>query len=474
MKYQTVNPATNTILNEYAYAPDSLIEETLARSEKSYLMWRKTTTQARQAILQEISSELKQNIEARALLLTQEMGKPIEDSKAEILKAATACDYFAENCAEFLKNTLVPTSYSRSWVSPQPLGVLLGIMPWNYPYWQTLRFAAAALAAGNTIILKQSDLTSGTAIEIENLISRSVLKVLPQFSDSPIFQNIRLTHLQTARVIADQRIRGVSFTGSTRGGREVAIECAKSLKKSVLELGGNDAYIVFEDAPWSETMDSCVASRLVNNGQSCVAGKRFIVHQNRVQKFLTDFTDRMSNYKIGNPELKDTRLGPLAHQKFLISVNQQLETLVKSSSKKSSTERIFAKQSLPGVGAYISPQIIYFKADQGAQLNKFFFEEEVFAPVAFVTSFKDAEQAYALANQSSFGLGGGIYGASEKADALAIQAQNHLEAGLVAINSHVKSDPRLPFGGTKNSGYGRELGPYGFYEFMNMKSVMIR
>ncbi len=475
MKYQTLNPATGQILQDYEYTTDQQLEQSLDLASKAFSKWKMSSVEVRRELLHKISSELKNNVDRLAILVTQEMGKPISDSRAEVLKSSTACDYYAENLEKFLQNIPVESNYSKSWVSPQPLGPLLGIMPWNYPYWQAFRFLAPALAAGNVILLKHSDLTSGTAVEIEKLISKCVQQVANEFEKFPIYQNIQMTHAQAAKVIADPRIRAVSFTGSARGGREVAMECAKVLKKSVLELGGSDAYIVCEDAPWSQAVESCVAARLVNNGQSCVAGKRFIVHESKVDQFISDFVTKMSTYKIGNPEQIETQLGPLAHAKFLKSTGQQIQEIQTRAKDQSLEIKSWSgSQSLPGVGTFIRPQLFYFKETDvlNPQLAEIFFKEEIFAPVAFVTSYKDIDQAFRLANQSIYGLGGGIF--TSRTDEMALKIQNQLEAGIVTVNSQVKSDARLPFGGVKQSGYGRELGPYGFYEFINMKTVAMQ
>lgn len=461
-KYQTVNPATEKVLAEYSYFSNSEIETALEKAQSSFARWRQAPIETRRKLLQEISKSLKANSEKLALCVTEEMGKPIKDSTAEVLKSATACDYYAEHMSDFLQKKVIFTDFKKSWVSYHPLGPLLGIMPWNFPFWQAFRFLAPALAAGNVILLKHSEITSKTAIYLEEVIQGALMATDPSYEKTPVFQNLRMDHEQSAQVIADSRIKAVSFTGSTRGGKEVAVECAKNLKKSLLELGGSDAYIVLEDANWASTIKNCVASRLVNNGQSCVAGKRFIVPEKQTQKFIGDFLDEMTTYKMASPLDQKTQLGPLAHEKFLKSLRQELQKM----KALSGIQVLESAHQVPDVGYYLNPQIIYYEKN-----HKSFFEEEFFGPVGLIHSYRTVEEAFELANKADYGLGGGIYSTQEDL-ALNLVEQN-MEAGFVVVNSFVKSDARLPFGGVKHSGYGRELGPYGFYEFVNIKTVAV-
>ncbi len=382
------------------------------------------------------------------------MGKPIVEALAEVKKCAEACRYYAEQLPHLLQRREVQAHYTHTYISFQPLGPILSIMPWNYPFWQVFRFAAPALAAGNVILLKHSDITSGCADEIEKLFYEVN-------SELNLFQNLRIQHDQAARIIADSRVCGVTFTGSARGGKQVAQTAAINLKKIVLELGGSDPYIVCEDADIEKAAKTCVKSRLTNNGQSCVAGKRFIVHKSIIKKFSEIFIEEMGSYVIGDPLDLNTKLGPIAHRRFLKNLQDQMNGFEGLKVKRTETT-----QSLPTYGCFMRPSALLFEKPTAG-----FFTEEVFGPVAMITAFEQMEEAFRWANQSPYGLGGGIFSAQpEKVLEL---AERELQSGMVAINDFVRSDPRVPFGGIKNSGYGRELGHFGIYEFVNVKTIGI-
>ncbi len=454
MGYQTVNPATETVLKTYSYLHDKDIEIKLDRAVQCFEVWKNSKFPERQALLRRLGEVLRSKEKYLAEVITQEMGKPLVESLAEIKKCADTCDYYAENFPAMLEKREVQAHYQKSFISFQPLGPLLSIMPWNYPFWQMFRFAIPALAAGNVILLKHSDITSGCAEEIEKLFYEIQ-------SHTHLCQNLRINHDQAAKVISDPRIFGVTFTGSTRGGKQVAQVAATYLKKVVLELGGSDAYIVCEDADIEKAAATCVKARLVNNGQSCVAGKRFLIHKNVMSKFQEIFIHEMNSYVLGDPLDIDTKLGPLAHRRFVKSLQDQVnifETL--------KIKRIETKHKLPPKGAYIRPGMLLFDKPSAQ-----FFTEEIFGPVAMVTAFETLDEAIHLSNRSSYGLGGGIF-TSRPQEVVEI-LEKELQVGMIAINDFVRSDARLPFGGIKNSGYGRELGSSGIYEFVNVKTVGI-
>lgn len=454
MGYQTVNPATEAVLKTYNYLHDKDIEAKLEKAAQSFDVWKNSKFPERQALLRRLGEALRSKEKQLAEMITQEMGKPLVESVAEIKKCADTCDYYAENFPALLERREVQAHYKKSFISFQPLGPILSIMPWNYPFWQMFRFAIPALAAGNVILLKHSDITSGCAEEIERLFYEIQ-------SHLHLCQNLRINHEQAARVISDPRLHGVTFTGSTRGGKQVAQTAASYLKKSVLELGGADAYIICEDADIEKAAKICVKARLVNNGQSCVAGKRFLVHRSAYEKFQEIFLHEMGSYVVGDPMDIKTKLGPLAHRRFVKNLQDQVSIFETLKIKKIET-----KQELPSRGAYVRPAALLFEKPSPQ-----FFTEEIFGPIAMITSFETLEEAVKLVNRSPYGLGGGVF--TSQPDAVMEFLEKEMQVGMFAINDFVRSDPRIPFGGVKNSGYGRELGSFGIFEFVNVKTIGI-
>lgn len=454
MGYQTVNPANDEVLKTYYHIHDKDIEAKLERAQQSFQIWKNSDFKERQNFLLGLAELLNSREKKLAEVITKEMGKPIVESLAEVKKCADACRYYAEMLPEFLQKKEVKAHYKTSLISFQPLGPIFSIMPWNYPFWQMFRFAAPALAAGNVILLKHSDITSGCAEEIEKLFYEVQ-------SELHLCQNLRINHDQAAKVIADPRVCGVTFTGSTRGGRQVAQAAAASLKKTVLELGGSDAYIICEDADIEKAAKTCVRARLINNGQSCVAGKRFIVHKKVSDKFQEIFVNEMSSYVIGDPMDINTKLGPLAHRRFLKNLQDQMNAF-----EALKTKRIEAKQELPLQGAYVRPSVFLFDKP-----NPNFFSEEIFGPVAMLVSFEGMDEALRWANQSPYGLGGGVF--TSHPEKVVELFEKEMQVGMLVVNDFVRSDPRMPFGGVKNSGHGRELGAFGIYEFVNVKTIGI-
>lgn len=454
MGYQTVNPTSDEVIKTYYYVQDKDVELVLERSHIAFQLWRSTTLEVRQKYLIAIAERLNSREKKLAEMITKEMGKPIVESIAEVKKCADVCRYYSEKLPEFLQRKEVSAHYSKTFISFQPLGSIITIMPWNYPFWQVFRFVAPAIAAGNVVILKHSDITSGCAEEIEKLFN----EVNPELH---VFQNIKAHHDQVARMIADNRVAGVTFTGSTKGGRQVAKVAAESLKKTVLELGGSDAYIICEDADLEKAAKLCAKARLVNNGQSCVAGKRFIVHKNIAKKFVEVFIEEMSSYVIGNPMDLNTKLGPMAHRRFLKNLNDQIKIF-----ESLRVKRTEAKQEMPELGSFIKPSVLLFEKP-----NPSFFTEELFGPVAMVTSFENIDEAIRWNNQSPYGLGGGVF--TSRVNELFDYFEKEFQSGMMAFNDYVRSDSRVPFGGTKNSGYGRELGLFGLMEFVNVRTIGI-
>lgn len=454
MSYQTVNPANEEILKTYSYHLDKEVESKLEKARAALLSWKKSDFEKRQKLLREVSQLLQKKERYLAEVITHEMGKPLVDSLAEIKKCQQVCDYYAENLQRLLEKKEVQTAYKKTYVSFQPLGVVFGVMPWNFPFWQVFRFAIPALAGGNVVLLKHADITSGCAEEIERLFYEAQVEL-------HLFQNLRLDHNQAAKVISDSRVQVVTVTGSIKAGRQIAGVAAENLKKCVLELGGSDAYIVCEDANLETAVQSCVRSRLINNGQSCVAGKRFFIHRNIFKKFTEMFVSEMSSYVVGDPMNINTKLGPIAHRRFLKNLLDQISIFESLKAK-----RVDGAQDIPSKGSYITPAVILFDKPSLA-----FNKEEVFGPVALMTPFEKIEEALQTINQSQFGLGGGIY--STRPEEVLPLLEKEMDVGFAVMNDYVKSDARIPFGGVKSSGYGRELGEFGIYEFINVKTIAI-
>lgn len=443
--FSTQNPATGEILKTYTYAPWSVAEKSLQDAEKDFQVWRRTSFQERSEVLHRLAKALREKKDILAQTMQQEMGKLLSEGLGEVEKCAVTCEYYAKEAPGMLRNQVAPSSpYTSAEVSFQPLGVIFSIMPWNFPLWQTLRFAAPALMAGNTVVLKHSDITAGTAVLIGEIFEKLTSHV-------QLLRNVHVNHEVAAQMIASPFVKGVTFTGSSRGGRAVAMEAAKNLKKAVLELGGSDAYLILEDADVVKAAATCAKARLVNCGQSCVAGKRFFVHEKVAPLFLEHFIKAM----------KSAELAPLASLRFKDQISQQVEKL-----KSWGGKILWGGEVATTKGAYYPATVVVFEKS-----NPEVHAEEVFGPVASVFIVKSTEEAVALANSSPYGLGGGVF-TRDLVKGKEI-VENELQAGFVVVNDFVKSDPRIPFGGVKESGYGRELGHFGILEFVNIKTVAV-
>lgn len=444
-EFNTINPATGDVLKSYQHMSWPEAETQIHQAARDFQVWRRKSFSERGVVLQKLAEALRTQKNELAQIMNQEMGKLISEGKAEVEKCAVTCEYYAENAESMLRNQVAPSSpYAQAEVSFQPQGVIFSVMPWNFPLWQVIRFAAPALMAGNVILLKHADLTAGTAEKI-GLLFKSLT------SEFCLLRNIQVNHEVASQVIAHPAVHGVTFTGSSQGGRSVAMEAAKNLKKIVLELGGSDAYLVLEDADVGLAAKTCARARLVNCGQSCVAGKRFIVHEKVAKEFLRIFSD----------EMKGAEIAPLAARRFQQTIIDQVEKL------KSWGGKVVLGGSAPqGAGAHYPATVVVFEKDR-PEIHR----EEVFGPVAIVLVVKSTEEALAAANSSPYGLGGGIFTADVRRGKELVEKE--LQAGFVVVNDYVKSDPRIPFGGVKESGYGRELGQFGIMEFVNIKSVAV-
>jgi succinate-semialdehyde dehydrogenase/glutarate-semialdehyde dehydrogenase len=450
--FQTVNPATGETLRSYSHLSSADVDERLDRSRAAYTRFKARSIDERARNLRALAESFRSHRDELARMMTLEMGKAIKDSLAEIEKSATGFDYYAENLKPLLAAEAVKTGYARSEIVKDSIGPILAIMPWNFPVWQVTRFAAPAVGIGNPILLKHSDLCAGTAELIVSIFE----SVEPE-----LMFNFRIDHTEAARVIGDRRCAAVTLTGSARAGREVAATAGRFLKKSVLELGGSDAYVVFHDADVEKSAKICANGRMTNNGQSCVAAKRFVVHKSVLAKFTAEFERRVRELSFGDPLDPKTANGSLASKRFQEGLLKQCRELEARGAKKLFDLGETFDFSKPG--AFFPARAYEVDAS-----NEFAFTEEFFGPVALIFSFESEDDALLIANRSIYGLGGAVFSKDvERATAFA----RRMEAGFIGINDQVKSDPHLPFGGVKDSGYGRELSHYGFDEFCNIKTL---
>ncbi|MBE7175199.1 MAG: NAD-dependent succinate-semialdehyde dehydrogenase [Mucilaginibacter polytrichastri] len=454
MKISSVNPATGKTIRSYTAHSEKQASAKIDQTHRAWLHWRETPLEQRAALLKKMAKVLLKNKDAYAELMAQEMGKPLAQGLAEVQKCADCCTYYAENSAGHLADIGIKTEAEKSYVTFRPLGVVLAIMPWNFPFWQVFRFLAPALMAGNCGVLKHASNVPGCALAIEESVREA------GFPDH-VFQTLLVGSKDTDALISHPHIKAVTLTGSTPAGRHVAAKAGSLLKKTVLELGGSDAYVILEDADLEKAAGICADSRIINSGQSCIAAKRFIVVKSVEKEFTRLFVEKMRVKKVGDPMDKETAIGPMARFDLRDELHGQVEKSVEMGAK------ILTGGKIPGEkGAYYPPTVLG-NVKKGMPAH----DEELFGPVAAVIVAKDEEDAFRIANDSVFGLGGAVFTRnSKKGEELAAKK---LEAGACFVNTLVKSDPRLPFGGIKESGYGRELGMFGIHEFVNIKTVYV-
>lgn len=452
---QAINPKNGKLIKTYESLSDQDALGKLEISHKHFFEWKHKPFKEKAQLFYQLADILNKNIKTWSELITNEMGKPIEQSRAEIEKCQWVCRYYAEHAEDFLKKESITTDYQVSDVVFQPLGVILAVMPWNFPFWQVFRFAAPTLMAGNTAILKHASNVPGCSMAIQQAFINA------GFPEG-VFQSLLIGHKQIATLIKDPRVRAVTLTGSTQAGKKVAVLAAESLKKSVLELGGNDAYLILGDADVERAAEKCSQSRLLNAGQSCIAAKRFLVHKNIYNSFCKKIKNIFESKKWGDPILKNSDLGPMARLDLRDGLHQQVQKSIEQGAKLL-TGGMIPKE----LGAYYPPTVL---ADIHPGMVAF--EEELFGPVASITPVESLAKAIELSNKSCFGLGGGIFSRNtEKAYQI---AKDQLDTGSVFINDFAQSDPRLPFGGVKGSGYGRELSSFGIKEFVNTKTLCVQ
>ena len=453
MNIKSVNPYTEEVLREFEPATQDEVEGCVEKSRRAFAVWSETPIQGRCALIKGLGGRLRADSRRYAEVITREMGKPILEAVSEVEKCAWACDYYAENAAKFLEPEELKTGAIKSYVLFQPLGVVLGIMPWNFPFWQVFRFAVPALAAGNVALLKHASNVPMCALAIEEAFLKS------GFPEG-VFSTLLIDSQAALKLIEDDKVDAVSLTGSTGAGAQVAAAAGGRIKKVVLELGGSDPFIVLDDADIEKAALMAVSARMVNTGQSCIAAKRFIVMEKESAEFKRIFIERMMKLTVGDPMDEATEVGPVAKREILDSLNAQLADAKVKGAEVVQAGHSFAK-------GYFFPPCAVFNPTRNMKL----LTEEVFGPIATVITVKDEDEAVRTANDTMYGLGASVWGRDpERAERLARRVQ----AGFVAINDIVKSDPRLPFGGIKKSGVGRELSHYGLKEFTNIKSVVIK
>lgn len=452
---QSIDPFSGEIIRTYREYSAGEAEHIISQVDDSFHSWKQTTFGQRALLMKNLREVLLSQRETLAALIVAEMGKVMREALGEVDKCALTCGYFAEKSEEFLMDEQVSTETGKAYVSYQPLGTILAVMPWNFPFWQVFRFLAPALMAGNTGVLKHASNVSGCALAIEQLV------VQAGFPEN-VFRTLLISSAHVKTIIENPLIKAVTLTGSTPAGKAVASAAGGALKKSVLELGGSDPYIIMEDADLREAARLCVTSRLLNAGQSCIGAKRFIVAGKVYDEFRAEFISLMANSVYGDPMDPGTSYGPLAR----LDLRDELHLQVEKSRKMGAT--VLTGGKIPAGKAAFYPPTVLENVTPGMPA----FHEELFGPVAVLYSFRTLEEAISIANGTVFGLGAGIF--TSDISKARILAEKGLEAGCVFINDFVKSDPRLPFGGIKESGYGRELSAFGIREFMNIKSIVIK
>ena len=451
---QSINPFDQSLIHNYNEMNQGEIDQVLKNAHEEFLNWKFVEFEIRSEKMKNAAEVLRKNSEKYSLLMTKEMGKPIAQSRAEVEKCAWVCDYYAENAEKFLTDEEIKTDASKSYVSFQPIGIVLAIMPWNFPFWQVFRFAAPGLMAGNSGILKHASNVTGCALAIEEVFREA------GFPES-LFRTIIYPSSKMDYVIKHPLVKAVTLTGSVPAGKAVASIAGSVIKKTVMELGGSDPYVILEDADLEAAATTCVISRLINGGQSCIAAKRFIIVEKIYDKFEKLFIEKMKQKKMGDPMEEKIDLGPQAN----ITLRDELHAQVKKSI--SLGAKLLLGGEIPDNKGAFYPPTILSNVKKGMPA----YDEELFGPVAALIKVKDEAEAINVANDSIFGLGAAVFTNDiERGNRI---AREKLNAGACFVNSFVKSDPRLPFGGINESGFGRELSSFGIREFVNIKTVYV-
>ena len=452
---ESINPATEELIHQYDEMSDEKVSKILEQANSAYHEWKQTSFNHRSGLMKNAAKILHDRKDELARLMTLEMGKPILQSKAEVEKCAWVCDYYAENAEKFLANEIVKTEFSKSYISYQPLGVILAVMPWNFPFWQVFRFAAPTLMAGNAGILKHASNVMGCALAIEEIFVKA------GFPEN-VFRTLVISSKKVEAVIRNKNVQAVTLTGSTPAGKSVASIAGNEIKKTLLELGGSDPYVILEDADLESAAEICVNARLINGGQSCIAAKRFIIVEEIYKMFEERFLQKMKLKKMGDPFDESNHLGPQARTDLRNELHDQVKISIEKGAK------LLLGGEIPNVkGAYYPPTVLT-NVSPGMPA----YDDEIFGPVASLIKVKNEAEAIKVANATSFGLGAAVF--TKDNDRGERIAEKELIAGACFVNDSVRSDPRLPFGGVKESGYGRELSLFGIREFVNIKTVCIK
>ncbi|MFO7713630.1 NAD-dependent succinate-semialdehyde dehydrogenase [Desulfosarcina sp.] len=454
MTIDVLNPTTGDVVNRYEAMDAQTIDERIDAAGSAYAAWRQIKMDERGAYLRDAAALLEKNQKRYAGLMALEMGKPIRDARAEIEKCAWLCRQVAESAAQMLAPEIVKTDAQKSFVTFPPLGVVLGVMPWNYPFWQVFRFAAPTLMAGNAVLLKHASNVPGCSLAIEAVMHEAGFP-------PTLFQALLISSKQVQAVVDHPSVKAVALTGSNAAGQAVAARAGRRIKKTVLELGGSDPYLILADADLDLAADACAVGRLLNAGQSCIAAKRLIVVEAVREAFEQRLVEKMKSVRMGDPMDEETEIGPLARSDLRDTLHRQVRESIDAGA------RLLLGGEIPGGRGFFYPPTILTDVRSGMPA----FDEETFGPVAAVISAADEQEAILLANQTDFGLGAVVFTRDVKRGEQI--AAERLEAGNCFVNAFVKSDPRLPFGGIKQSGYGRELSHYGIKEFVNIKTVYV-
>jgi succinate-semialdehyde dehydrogenase/glutarate-semialdehyde dehydrogenase len=454
MAIATTNPATGEVIRTFTALTDAQVDEKIAHAAKSFLSYRQTSLAERARWMNKAAEILDADKESLGRMMTLEMGKTLRSAIDEAAKCASGCRYYAENAAKFMADEVIATAATKSFIRYQPVGVVLAIMPWNYPFWQAFRFIAPALMAGNVGLLKHASNVPQSALKIEEILHRA------GFPDGT-FQTLLIGAAQVDRILNDPRIAAATLTGSEQAGVQVGISAAKRIKKVVLELGGSDPFLVMPSANIGEAVNTAVKARTINNGQTCIAAKRFIVHEQIADQFEKEFVVKMKALKLGDPFDESTDVGPLATPDAVKDLDADVQKTIQAGAKLLTGGKVVS-----GPGNFYEPTVL-----TNIPKNSPAYSEEFFGPVASIFRVKNIDEAIAIANDSRFGLGASAWTNDPDERERFI---NDIEAGMVFINQMVISDPRLPFGGVKASGHGRELGPFGLHEFTNIKTVWCR
>ncbi|MBT3227592.1 MAG: NAD-dependent succinate-semialdehyde dehydrogenase [Candidatus Marinimicrobia bacterium] len=450
---KSINPATGKLIGEYPVYSNDETTDIISKTQATWASWKVTDFEQRSILMHSAASVLRNEKDDLARVMALEMGKVMHEAQAEIEKCAWVCDFYADNAKAFLADEIVETNASKSFVSFEPIGIVLAVMPWNFPFWQVFRFAAPALMAGNAAVLKHASNVPACALAIEKIFVKA------GFPEN-LFRTLMISASQVEAVIMNPYVKAVTLTGSEAAGMNVAAIAGRELKKTVLELGGADPFIVLDDADIGTCVNTAVNARMINNGQSCIAAKRFIVVESRLEEFETRKTELMSALIAGDPLLPNTQVGPLARADLRAELHEQVQASLDAGAR-----LLLGGKSIPGPGYFYEPTII---SDVRAGMS--LYREETFGPVSTIIPVKDTDEAIGVANDSEFGLGASLWTNDlTRGEHLARQ----IESGAVFINGMTVSDPRLPFGGIKRSGYGRELSHFGIREFTNIKSIWI-